>query len=127
MPAGYASQGEQRSLALAVRLAGHVVISDVVGEPPVLLLDDVFSELDETRANNLVAHMPIAQALVTTAGALPPGLPAERVVWVAGGRSGRERGREPRSRAGNFKKRPWEPSARSPRRIGEALSEWPPT
>ena len=82
----YASQGEQRSLALAVRLAGHVVISDVVGEPPVLLLDDVFSELDETRANNLVAHMPIAQALVTTAGTLPPGLPAERVVWVAGGR-----------------------------------------
>jgi DNA replication and repair protein RecF len=82
----FASQGEQRSLALAVRLAGHVVISDVVGEPPVLLLDDVFSELDETRANNLVAHMPIAQALVTTAGTLPPGLPAERVVWVVGGR-----------------------------------------
>ena len=82
----FASQGEQRSLALAVRLAGHVVISDVVGEPPVLLLDDVFSELDEARANNLVAHMPIAQALVTTAGTLPPGLPAERVVWVAGGR-----------------------------------------
>jgi DNA replication and repair protein RecF len=82
----FASQGEQRSLALAVRLAGHVVISDVVGEPPVLLLDDVFSELDETRSRNLVSHLPIAQALVTTAGALPPGLPAERVVWVAGGR-----------------------------------------
>jgi DNA replication and repair protein RecF len=82
----FASQGEQRSLALALRLAGHLVISDVVGESPVLLLDDVFSELDETRANNLVAHMPIAQALVTTAGTLPPGLPAERVVWVAGGR-----------------------------------------
>ena len=82
----FASQGEQRSLALAVRLAGHVVISDVVGEPPVLLLDDVFSELDETRATNLVGHLPIAQALVTTAGALPPGLPAERVVWVAAGK-----------------------------------------
>jgi DNA replication and repair protein RecF len=82
----FASQGEQRSLALAVRLAGHVVISDVVGEPPVLLLDDVFSELDDNRGANLVAHLPIAQALVTTAGALPPGLPAERVVWVAGGR-----------------------------------------
>jgi DNA replication and repair protein RecF len=82
----FASQGEQRSLALAVRLAGHVVISEVVGEPPVLLLDDVFSELDETRANNLVSHLPIAQALVTTAGALPSGLPAERVIWVAGGR-----------------------------------------
>jgi DNA replication and repair protein RecF len=82
----FASQGEQRCLALAVRLAGHVVISDVVGEPPVLLLDDVFSELDDSRATNLVSHLPIAQALVTTAGALPPGLPAERVVWVAGGR-----------------------------------------
>jgi DNA replication and repair protein RecF len=82
----YASQGEQRSLSLALRLAGHVVISELVGEPPVLLLDDVFSELDETRAANLVSHLPIAQALVTTAGALPPGLPAERVVWVAGGR-----------------------------------------
>jgi DNA replication and repair protein RecF len=82
----FASQGEQRSLALAVRLAGHVVVTDLVGEPPVLLLDDVFSELDESRAGNLVAHLPFAQALVTTAGALPPGLPAERVVWVAGGR-----------------------------------------
>jgi DNA replication and repair protein RecF len=82
----FASQGEQRSLALAVRLAGHVVISEVVGEPPVLLLDDVFSELDDNRGANLVAHLPIAQALVTTAGTLPPGLPAERVVWVAGGR-----------------------------------------
>jgi DNA replication and repair protein RecF len=81
----YASQGEQRSLALAVRLAGHVVISELVGEPPVLLLDDVFSELDETRAGNLVSHLPIAQALVTTAGTLPPGLPAERVIWVAAG------------------------------------------
>jgi DNA replication and repair protein RecF len=81
----FASQGEQRSLALAVRLAGHVVVSDLVGEPPVLLLDDVFSELDELRAANLVAHLPVAQALVTSAAALPPGLPAERVVWVAGG------------------------------------------
>ena len=82
----YASQGEQRSLALAVRLAGHVVVTDVGGEPPVLLLDDVFSELDEIRAANLVSHLPIAQAMVTTAGAVPPGLPAERVIWVAGGR-----------------------------------------
>jgi DNA replication and repair protein RecF len=82
----FASQGEQRSLALAVRLAGHVVITDLVGEPPVLLLDDVFSELDETRAANLISHLPIAQALVTTAAALPAGLPADRVVWVSGGK-----------------------------------------
>jgi DNA replication and repair protein RecF len=84
----YASQGEQRSLALAIRLAGHAVVAEVAGEAPVLLLDDVFSELDETRAAGLVAHLPAGQALVTTAGHLPAGLPAERVVWVTGGRVG---------------------------------------
>ena len=84
----YASQGEQRSLALAIRLAGHAVVTESAGETPVLLLDDVFSELDETRAAGLVAHLPEGQALVTTAGSLPPGLPAERVVWITGGRVG---------------------------------------
>ncbi len=85
----YASQGEQRSLALAIRLAGHAVVTEVAGEPPVLLLDDVFSELDDRRAAGLVAHLPVGQALVTTAGHLPTGLPAERVVWItAGGRVG---------------------------------------
>lgn len=80
----YASQGEQRSLALAIRLAGHTVVGEVAGEPPVLLLDDVFSELDERRAAGLVAHLPEGQALVTTAtaGQLPPGLPTDHVVWV---------------------------------------------
>ncbi|HEY3238923.1 MAG TPA: DNA replication/repair protein RecF [Acidimicrobiia bacterium] len=81
----YASQGEQRSLALAIRLAGHAVVTEVAGEAPVLLLDDVFSELDDSRAAGLVAHLPAGQALVTTAGHLPDGLPAERVVWITGG------------------------------------------
>jgi DNA replication and repair protein RecF len=85
----YASQGEQRSLALAIRLAGHAVVTEVAGEAPILLLDDVFSELDDTRAAGLVAHLPAGQALVTTAGHLPDGLPAERVVWITpGGRLG---------------------------------------
>jgi len=84
----YASQGEQRSLALAIRLAGHAVVAEVAGEPPVLLLDDVFSELDDTRSAGLVAHLPAGQALVTTAGQLPVGLPTERVVWITGGRVG---------------------------------------
>jgi DNA replication and repair protein RecF len=42
----HASQGEQRSLALALRLGGHRLCTDLTGSPPVLLLDDVFSELD---------------------------------------------------------------------------------
>jgi DNA replication and repair protein RecF len=79
----FASQGEQRSLSLAIRLAGHAVVADVVGEAPVLLLDDVFSELDETRSTGLVAHLPEGQTLVSTAGRLPPGLETDRVVWVS--------------------------------------------
>ncbi len=82
----YASQGEQRSLAVALRLAGHAVVCDVVGEPPVLLLDDVFSELDEQRTAGLMAHLPPGQTLVTTAGRLPEGLASDRVVWISNGR-----------------------------------------
>jgi DNA replication and repair protein RecF len=81
----YASQGEQRSLALALRLASHRVVSDVVGEAPVLLLDDVFSELDPHRAAALVTHLPEGQALLTTAGTVPDGLAVDRVLCAAGG------------------------------------------
>lgn len=70
----HASQGEQRSLALALRLAGHQLVTERIGSPPVLLLDDVFSELDRRRSAALVAGLPAGQAILTTAGALPPGL-----------------------------------------------------
>src|SRR5581483_1973670 len=46
----HASQGEQRSLALALRLAGHAAVTEVTESAPVLLLDDVFSELDPDRS-----------------------------------------------------------------------------
>ena len=59
MPARtHASQGEQRSLALALRLAAHHVITDVTGSAPILLLDDVFSELDPDRSDALLANLP---------------------------------------------------------------------
>jgi DNA replication and repair protein RecF len=67
----HASQGEQRSLALALRLAAHRAVTDAVGESPILLLDDVFSELDVDRAAALVAHLPDGQVLLTTAANVP--------------------------------------------------------
>ena len=82
----HASQGEQRSLALALRLATHAVVTDVTGSSPVLLLDDVFSELDPDRSHALLAHLPPGQALLTTAGPLPEGAAPGLVVRVAGGR-----------------------------------------
>jgi DNA replication and repair protein RecF len=71
----HASQGEQRTLALALRLGAHRVLAEIVGHEPVLLLDDVFSELDRHRSRALVASLPAdAQTVVTTAGVIPPGI-----------------------------------------------------
>ncbi len=63
----HASQGEQRTLTLSLRLASHQAIERAVGEPPILLLDDVFSELDLARAGALAEALPAAQTLITTA------------------------------------------------------------
>lgn len=82
----HASQGEQRSLALALRLAAHSVVTAATGSAPILLLDDVFSELDQDRAAALVAHLPGGQALLTTTGELPAGVDPARRVHVHGGR-----------------------------------------
>lgn len=86
----HASQGEQRSLALALRLAAHRLVSDATGTPPVLLLDDVFSELDPARCEALVAHLlgGGGQTIITTAGSLPPAAEPEAVLRVVDGRIG---------------------------------------
>ena len=81
----HASQGEQRTLALALRLAGHRLIAAIVGSDPVLLLDDVFSELDPSRSAALVRHLPATQTLLTTAGAIPEGIAADRRLTVEAG------------------------------------------
>ena len=82
----HASQGEQRSLALAMRLGAHQVATDDLGEPPLLLLDDVFSELDDDRSRSLLQHLPPGQALLTTTGSVPPGAVPEQVLEVVDGR-----------------------------------------
>jgi DNA replication and repair protein RecF len=81
----HASQGEQRSLALALRLAAHDVVTTSTGSPPVLLLDDVFSELDPDRSGALLAHLPEGQTLLTSAAGLPPGARPDVVLHVSGG------------------------------------------
>ncbi len=78
----HASQGEQRLLALALRLAAHTLVTDRIADPPVLLLDDVLSELDAERASALLHHLPAGQVIVTTAGALPPVAHPDAVVTI---------------------------------------------
>jgi DNA replication and repair protein RecF len=61
-----ASQGEQRSVAVALRVAAYQLLEQRHGHPPVLLLDDVFSELDLARTAAVVEMLPKGQVLVTT-------------------------------------------------------------
>lgn len=62
-----ASQGEQRTVALALRIGAHRLVEDVRDTTPVLLLDDVFSELDADRARRVLSLIPAGQVFVTTA------------------------------------------------------------
>jgi DNA replication and repair protein RecF len=79
------SQGRQRCVTLALRLASHELVASVVGTRPVLLLDDAFSELDPPTAAALLERLPAGQAILTTAGVPPPGASPARVVRFAGG------------------------------------------
>jgi DNA replication and repair protein RecF len=65
----FASQGQQRSVVLALKLAALEVLEGYVGETPVLLLDDVLSELDPGRAAALWPLLVRGQAFVTTTDA----------------------------------------------------------
>lgn len=63
----YGSQGQQRTLVLALKLAELKLIEDVIGEPPLLLLDDVLAELDLNRQNQLLeAIQDRFQTLITS-------------------------------------------------------------
>lgn len=81
----HASQGEQRTLALSLRLAVHRCIAEEFQSSPVLILDDVLSELDPQRSAALLRHFPVGQVLITTAGLLPDIAHIERVIRIAGG------------------------------------------
>lgn len=86
MPARtHASQGEQRTLALALRLGAHRLITDRTGSAPVLILDDVLSELDTQRATALLGHLPQGQVVLTTASALPDAAHPDSIVRIVAG------------------------------------------
>ena len=79
----HASQGEQRCLALALRIGVHQLVLHRTDVVPVLLLDDVFSELDPERSRALVAELPTGQSILTTASPLPGGIAVAQVVDIA--------------------------------------------
>ena len=62
----YGSQGQQRTAMLSLKLAEINVFNIVKGSRPILLLDDVFSELDEKRQNYLISSIKKSQTIMTT-------------------------------------------------------------
>ncbi|MCL2376678.1 MAG: DNA replication/repair protein RecF [Defluviitaleaceae bacterium] len=65
----FASQGQQRTAVLAVKLAEIEIMREEKGYSPVLLLDDVLSELDKGRQNYLLDNIKGLQTIVTSTGA----------------------------------------------------------
>ena len=62
----YGSQGQNRTVMLVLKLANFEVIKDLKDEEPILLLDDIMSELDENRINFLLKYIENYQSIITT-------------------------------------------------------------
>ncbi|MEO1056735.1 MAG: DNA replication/repair protein RecF [Actinomycetota bacterium] len=80
----HASQGEQRTLSLSLRLAAHRLVTERVDSAPVLVLDDVLSELDDHRAIALLDHLPSGQVVITSATKIPA--PVDHELRIVDGR-----------------------------------------
>ncbi|MDY2694595.1 DNA replication/repair protein RecF [Gemmiger sp.] len=81
----YGSQGQQRSAVLAMKLAEATVVGELFGEHPVLLLDDVLSELDDERQTYLLTRMGEHQTIVTTCDTAAFARTNGKIVYVKGG------------------------------------------
>ncbi|HYM82904.1 MAG TPA: DNA replication/repair protein RecF, partial [Candidatus Dormibacteraeota bacterium] len=82
--AAFASRGQQRTAILAFKLAELDLLRELDGRPPLLLLDDVFSELDPERRGHLVrriAELPQAFVTTTTPADLDPRLLEIATAW----------------------------------------------
>ena len=81
----YGSQGEQRTALVAFKLAAVSLLGEGPGGPPVLLLDDVLSELDQERRRNLLLAATGTQTIVTTTESSLAGMQPGTTYAVRGG------------------------------------------
>lgn len=64
----YGSQGQKRTAALSLKMAEIEIVEKTIGEKPILLLDDVLSELDRNRQNYLLENIKGIQTIITCTG-----------------------------------------------------------
>jgi DNA replication and repair protein RecF len=81
----FGSQGQQRTIALGIKFAERQLIEELVGEPPLLLLDDVLSDLDDLRRGHLFEFIGRAGSQTflscTSIRAFPPDILEQARVW----------------------------------------------
>lgn len=84
--ASFASEGQQRSVSVALKLAQTRVLEARRGAPPLMLLDDVFGELDARRRELLLASLPAGtQRIITTTGGEWIGTVGEGLIYEVDG------------------------------------------
>lgn len=84
----YGSQGQQRTSALSLKLSEIEMVQKVIGESPILLLDDVLSELDRNRQNHLLDSISNTQTIITCTGLeefVQKRMPVDRIYEVIQG------------------------------------------
>jgi DNA replication and repair protein RecF len=82
----FASQGDQRTIALACKIGEFDLLCDVLGEDPILLLDDVFSELDVARRSWLLDSVKSSDQTIVSSAESNLAFGDARVVRIEGGR-----------------------------------------
>ncbi|HZZ64670.1 MAG TPA: DNA replication/repair protein RecF [Candidatus Baltobacteraceae bacterium] len=80
--AAFGSQGQHRTAVLALKVAEYTVMRDHSGEAPLLLLDDVLSELDADRARSFLEGVGDFEQSFVTATHVPEGLPPARLFRI---------------------------------------------
>ncbi len=79
----FGSQGQQRSAVLALKLAEAEILGEAKGEKPVILLDDVLSELDASRKNYLLNKLNDRQVFITCCES---SVRSENIIWIKNGK-----------------------------------------
>ena len=87
----YASQGQIRTAALSLKLAQMKALRQMSGEPPVLLLDDVMSELDKERRMRLVREISDYQTFITCTDESDLELESDRRIYHVSSEEGKAR------------------------------------
>lgn len=85
----YGSQGQKRTAALSLKMAEIEIVEKTVGEKPILLLDDVLSELDRSRQNYLLENIKGIQTILTCTGLeefINNGINIDRTFEIVNGR-----------------------------------------